>query len=312
MSRDNNKKTYQEFILKRYSGNPIMSPCDMPLCGALFNPGQTDYNGKTILLVSVAPRSGHSDRSPLMTHVAESEDGIHFSINPKPFLDGIDCRVTKIGDTYYIVNPKPGMWGTCARLGKTTDFKSYEEVAIISLPDNRVPCLFPEKINGKFMRIDRPYRVGANNFHDEGNLWLSSSPDLIYWGDHRRLLRKGFAEWNGEKIGPTPPIKTAEGWLVIIHGVTRPSATGRRYCLGAVLLDLDDPEKIIGKTYSHILNPEEPYEMLGRALNTVFACGAIADEEKDTIRVYYGAADTHVGLAQGSLLELLDACKKEL
>lgn len=257
------------------------------------------------------------------THVAVSDDGIHFDINTEePFIyknenepyktagdQAIDLRITKIGDTYYIIHPGCGSWGTFGILGKTTDFKKHEYVNIISLPDNRLPCLFPEKINGLYARIDRPYRVAPNQLHYMGNLWVSYSPDLVYWGNHRPLLKPGYSHWCGTKIGPTPPIKTKEGWLVLIHGVEE-NSSGHRYSIGAILLDLENPEIIRGKTYSSILEPYEPYEFNGIVPNVVFICGAIADETKDEIRIYYGCADTYIGLASGRLSELVDACLK--
>ncbi|MCK4423340.1 MAG: glycoside hydrolase family 130 protein [Candidatus Omnitrophica bacterium] len=317
---------YEEFILKRHPENPIINPADFPGAEAIMNPGQTMYNGKTILLVAVFHRSRYYRGKPgVTTHVAESEDGIHFEINPEPFLQipdkepyksvdhhPIDTRITKIEDTYYIIHPASGPWGTVGILGKTKDFRKHEYIEIISLPDNRVPCLFPEKINGKYMRVDRPYRVNTPLWTGFGNLWISSSPDLIHWGCHRPLLKaEDIAGWGGVKIGPTPPIKTDKGWLMITHGVSA-SPCGRRYCLGAILMDLNDPTKIIGKTKSHILAPYEPYEQCGCVPNVVFTCGAIPDYDKDQIRVYYGAADTCVGLATGSLSELIEACLKEL
>jgi beta-1,4-mannooligosaccharide/beta-1,4-mannosyl-N-acetylglucosamine phosphorylase len=319
------KKHYTEFILERYSREPLITPADFPGAQAVFNPGQTMLGNKTILLVSIGHRSSYyRGVKGATTHVAESEDGINFTINPEPFLQHppeepwasvdfhpIDTRITKIEDEYYVVHPGCGAWGTFGILGKTTDFKKHEYVDIISLPDNRVPCLFPEKINGKYYRLDRPYRVAPNNFHNFGNIWTASSPDLINWGSHRPLLKGGYASWAGTKIGPTPPIKTDKGWLVLIHGVSQ-SCDGHRYCLGAILLDLEDPTKLIGKTNSHILSPCEIWEQNGVVPNVVFACGAIPDYEEDRIRVYYGGADTSIGLAQGSLSELIDACLKEL
>ncbi len=315
---------YEEYILKRYPDNPIIKPEDFPGAEAIFNCGQTMYQEKTILLVSVSHRSGHyRGKKGATTHVAESRDGIHFKINSEPFLQipddepyksvdfhPIDTRITKIEDTYYVIHPGCGAWGTFGILGKTNDFKKHEYIEIISLPDNRVPCLFPEKINGKYVRVDRPYRVVPNELHEFGNMWISSSPDLIHWGCHRPLL-KPYTGWGTTKIGPTPPIKTNEGWLMIIHGVSQ-SASGFRYALGAILMDLENPVKVIGKTQSFILAPYEQYELTGIVANVVFSCGAIPDFAKDQIRVYYGAADTCIGLATGSLSELIDACKKEL
>lgn len=317
---------YEEFILKRHLGNPIIKPADFPGAEGICNCGQAMYGGKTILLVSVFHRSGYyREERGATTHVAESTDGIHFQINSEPFLQmpdeepyrilnrhPIDTRITKIEDTYYIIHPGGSPWGCVGLLGKTKDFKKYEYVEVIALPDNRVPCLFPEKINGKYYRADRPYRVIPDNMHNFGNLWISSSPDLIHWGCHRPLLKaEEGAGWGGAKIGPTPPIKTEAGWLMITHGVTQ-SCSGHRYRIGAILMDLNNPIKILGRTRSHILSPCEPYEQCGRVPNVVFPCGAIADYSKDQIRLYYGAADTYIGLATGSLSELVDACLKGL
>ncbi len=319
------KKHYSECILKRHADNPIITPADIPGAYAVFNPGQTMFGDQTVLILPVAHNAGHHSEfgQDITAHVAMSRDGVHFDINPEPLFlrsdEGaigkvreqcIDFRVTCIEGTYYIVHPGCGEWGTLGILAKTEDFVEFENIDIISLPDNRVPCLFPEKINGQYYRLDRPYRVAPNDFHDFGHIWLSSSPDLIHWGRFRPLLKPGFSHWNTTKIGPTPPLKTPRGWLVIIHGVTR-SCTGHRYSIGAMLLDLEDPEKIIGLTQSAILMPYEPYEFNGVVPNSVFPPGAVADWEKDEIRVYHGTADTCVGLASGSVRDLVDLCIQE-
>ena len=245
---------HEEFLLKRYEGNPILKPTDFPGADGVRNCGQTTLGDETILLVSIDHRSNvYRGVRGRTTHVARSKDGIRFTINPEPFLqtpraeenplrhtlDGhpIDTRVTRIGETYYIIHPGGSGWGCCAFLGKTTDFSKYEFIEVIALPDNRVPCLFPAMIKGKYYRIDRPYRVGiTNDTHRMGNLWIASSPDLIHWGCFRPLLQAGFVSWGSVKVGPTPPIKTGAGWLTILHGVTH-SCAGARYHLGAMLLD---------------------------------------------------------------------------
>lgn len=309
------------YQLKRYENNPIITPGDFPGADAVFNPGQTIMGNETILLVSVIHKSGEYQGIPgATTHVARSSDGINFDINPEPFLQKpdfppydcmdlhpIDTRITKIDDWYYVVHPACGdPWGTLGILGRTRDFSSHEYLDVISLPDNRVPCLFPEKINGQYFRLDRPYRVAPNEHHNSGNIWVASSPDLLHWGKFRPLLTPGFAPWAGTKIGPTPPIKTPEGWLVIIHGVAE-NCAGYRYCLGAMLLDLENPTKIRGLLKSSIISPDTQYERTGCVPNVVFGCGAIADFDQDRLRVYYGGADTCINLATGSISELLDA-----
>jgi beta-1,4-mannooligosaccharide/beta-1,4-mannosyl-N-acetylglucosamine phosphorylase len=314
---------YQRSTFERYSDKPIIQPKDFPGAECIFNCGQTIFEGQPLLLVSILHVSGHyRGIKGATTHVARTTDGIHFEIDPEPFLQRredfpfgsydienhpIDTRITQIGDTYYVVHPASGQWGTFGILGKTKDFKKHDYIDIISLPDNRVPCLFPEKINGMYWRLDRPYRVAPNNNHSLGNIWLSESPDLIFWGRHRPLLQAGIATWGQEKIGPTPPIKTEKGWLTIIHGVSS-SCAGRRYALGAMMLDLDDPSKVIGYTTNYLLAPDVIYEQVGRVPNVVFSCGAIADYEKRLIRLYYGCADTSIGLATADLDEVIDLC----
>ena len=314
---------HSEFLLHRHPDNPLIKPSDFPGgADGVRNCGQTMMGDETILLVSVDHRAdGYRGRPGRTTHVARSRDGLRFTIDPEPFFQWpeaakepfysqidqhpIDTRVTKIGDTYYIARPGGGWgckWGTCVILNKTRDFRTHEYVGVIGLPSNRGASLFPEKIDGCYVKIDRPAQGS-----EDGNLWLSYSPDLVHWGRFKPLLAANYATWNYYKIGPTPPVRTDKGWLEIIHGVTG-SCAGKRYLLGAVLLDLKDPSKVIGKTMSFLLAPYTPYEQLGRVPNVVFACGCIPDYDQDRLRVYYGGADTCVCLATGSISEIVGAC----
>ncbi len=304
-----------ETMLKRHPKNPIIVPADFKhgLADRVFNPGQCMYNGKTILLLSVVLRNEPYAR----VHVAESEDGLNFQIHEKPLFTRnmenelgevdnhpIDCRVTQIGDEYYIIRPGSSPKGTIDLLYKTKDFRSVEFVDVIALPNNRVPCLFPEKINGMYWRLDRPSSTGAPAV--KADIWISNSPNLTHWGHHRYMLG-GYTNWCWEKIGPTPPIKTEKGWLEIIHGVSS-SCSVVTYSLGAILLDLNNPEKIIGRMESYLMTAEKDYEFIGKTPGVVFTAGAIADLDKRKLRVYYGGADTCVGLAEGDLDEIIDAC----
>ncbi len=163
--------------------------------------------------------------------------------------------------------------------------------------------MFPEKIGGVYYKLDRPGGGAGSG----GDIWISSSPDLIHWGNFRPVLAAGYRFWNTQKIGPTPPIKTDRGWLDMIHGVCRP-AGGTYYYIGAILLDQEEPWKVIGKTNSYLMMPEEPWEQHGNCDNTIFPCGAIADYENDRIRLYYGACDQSICLATGSLSQTVEAC----
>ena len=311
-------------IFTRNPANPLLKVQDFPGIAQLYNPSPVQFGDETLLLVSVTTHKTDEQGMDVgQTRIARSKDGINFELSEDNFIKVdktrkpycymkhfIDNRVTKIGDTYWIITPvmmNEGWDAPVGLLGKTKDFINYEPVSVITQPRNRGASLFPEKINGKYYKIDRPNGIKGYG----GDLWLSSSPDLVHWGDFQPLQKAGYRFWNMDKIGPTPPIKTEKGWLEIIHGVFT-AAGGTTYYLGAMLLDLEDPSKIIGKTGSYILAPETPYEQHGNCHNTIFACGAIADYDKDQVRIYYGAADMAIALATGSLSELLDACIEEI
>lgn len=302
----------EEIFLRRHPGNPILRPDMLPGAEAMMNGCPFLFRGKIHILQPVIWRN----KEYTSMHVCESDDGLNFRIHPEPFIQfhytsdadplfhldrwAIDPRVTQIGDTYYIMRPGDSYMGTVALLGCTTDWKHYRHIEVVSLPMNRVPCLFPEKINGQYVRLDRP------SGRREGDIWIARSPDLIHWGEFRPLARAGF-HWNNKKIGPTVPLRTEQGWLVITHGV-QDSCAGSRYSLGAMLLDLANPEKILGQMKSWILTPDREYEFNGNVPNVVFACAALADTARDELRVYYGAADTYMGLATGSLSRIIEGC----
>ncbi|MAS97890.1 MAG: glycosidase [Kiritimatiellaceae bacterium] len=311
-------------IFKRHEGGPLLHIKDFPGKAQIYNPAPVQFGDETILLVSVVEHAATRGfgRDVGQTRVARSKDGIHFTLSDKNFIDPqargepwdryhhfIDNRVTKIDDWYYIVTPVMvnGFDSPIGMLGRTKDFKIYERIDTITQPKNRGASLFPEKINGKYYKLDRP---GGGDGGD-GDIWISASPDLVHWGEFKPVLAAGYRFWNVDKIGPTPPIKTNKGWLDIIHGVFTP-AGGTYYYIGAMLLDLDEPWKIIGKTNSYLMMPEEPWEQHGNCDNVIFPCGAIADYDKDQIRLYYGACDFAICLATGSLSETVDACIRGL
>lgn len=308
-------------ILKRHPGNPLIRLEDYPGTAQIYNPSPVRFGDETLLLVSVvdhAATRGYG-RDVGQTRIARSRDGIHFTLDDKNFIDVqsnehpwslyhhyIDNRVTKIDQTWYIVTPVMvhGYDSPVGMLGRTTDFKTYERIAVITAPKNRGASLFPAKINGQYWKLDRPGGGDGSN----GDIWISSSPDLIHWGNYQPLLAAGYRYWNTQKIGPTPPLWTPSGWLDIMHGVSM-VAGGTYYYVGAILLDLENPWKIIGKTNSWILSPREYYERNGNCDNTVFPCGALGDWDKDELRLYYGATDDKICLATGSMRELVEACK---
>jgi len=298
-------------IVERYEGNPILSAEDLPFrCNSVFNAGAVKYDHKYLLLLRVEGLDGRS-----FFVVARSEDGFHFEVEERPamvpssdppFRDyeewGIeDPRITRIDDVYYILYTASSRHGARIALAQTRDFEEFQRIGIISEPENKDAALFPQKIDGRFVRFDRPSSRGGEN------LWISYSPDLIHWGDSRLVMeaRPGF--WDSAKIGAgAPPIKTERGWLEIYHGV-RETAAGKLYRLGCALFDLEDPSRLIGRSPDAILTPQEPYELMGDVSNVVFTCGIIPEPDGQ-VKIYYGAADTSIGVALASLDDLVALC----
>jgi predicted GH43/DUF377 family glycosyl hydrolase len=303
-------------ICKRYEGNPILTGKDFPPEADIknvFNSGIAKYNG-IYMMVCRVENSALFDRF----WIAESPDGYHFKPRPKPvdmpyddpefkeYASSMiyDPRVTKIGDAYYIVHAAHSGHTCRLSLVKTKDFKEFQWMGFISETDNRNGVLFPEKINGLYARLDRP-NTGA----DTGDIWVSYSPDLIFWGKSECVFRNWQGiRWAWAKIGPgAVPIKTPEGWLTIFHGVRWQGKAHFVYQLGVCLLDLEDPSKVKAIAEDAILIPEEQYELVGQTPSVVFTCGAVA-EDNGEVKIYYGGADTVQCLATTSLTRLLDAC----
>lgn len=244
--------------------------------------------------------------------IARSKDGRNFVVEPKPALFpdrpsetyGIeDPRITEIDGTYYIQYKCVSPEGICSGLATTKDFVTFEKKGIIFCPENLDVCIFPERVNGRYVALHRP----VPRFFGAPNMWVAYSPDLISWGDHHFLMGVQADSWDSGRIGGGAiPIKTKHGWLEIYHGATPDD----HYCLGAVLLDLDEPHKIIARGREPIVVPEAPYETTGFVPNVVFTCGALA--EGDRVSIYYGAADTVMAgldMSIGEILEYLLAQK---
>ncbi|PLR75866.1 glycosidase [Bacillus sp. V3-13] len=239
--------------------------------------------------------------------IARSIDGRNFSIDPEPFIYpsnqletfGIeDPRITKIDDTYYIyfsaVSPK----GVGESLVSTKDFAKTEHLGMIFAPENKDVLIFPEKINGKYYALHRPVPKATG----APEVWIAESDNLRYWGNHQYLLGLREDLWDNGRIGGgAVPIKTEKGWLELYHGASKED----RYCMGAVLLDLQDPTKVIARSEKPILEPEADYEVDGFFGNVVFSCGAIT--EGDIVKMYYGVADTSMACAELSLTDILDS-----
>jgi len=304
-----NKSKHGRDLLHRFEGNPIVGLEDIPFrCNTVFNGSSVKKDGIYYLLLRIEGQGGAS-----VFALATSRDGLRFKVEPEPIMtpakDGIfkkyeargieDPRITKIDDTYYVMYTAYSKYGARIALAKTENFYAYERIALVSEPDNKDGILFPEKINGEYVRFDRPIGNGI------GSMWISYSKNLLDWGKSEILMSPRPRFWDSYRIGASvPPIKTKHGWLEIYHGV-RMTSSGPIYRIGTVMLDLDDPTKIINRCEESILSPREDYERIGDVGNVVFACGAIL-EDNGELKVYYGGADTHLCVATTNFEELID------
>lgn len=237
-----------------------------------------------------------------------SDDGIRFyepEGYPKLFGTGKqetfgieDCRVAKIDDQYYLTFTAVSADGVGVGLKLTHDWKNFESSGMILPPHNKDCAIFEEKINGLYYMLHRPSSVALGGNY----IWLAQSPDGVHWGKHQCIIKTRHGAWDSARVGAgAAPIKTEHGWLEIYHGAT----AEHRYCLGAFLMDLNDPSRIIARTDEPIMEPIEPYETSGFFGHVVFTNGHILEPDGDTITLYYGAADEFVCGARFSLREIL-------
>ena len=208
-----------------------------------------------------------------------------------------DCRVSYVEGVYYLTYTAVSSNGVGVGLRTTTDWKSFQSHGMIFSPHNKDCAIFEEKINGLFYALHRPSSVEiGGNF-----IWIASSPDGIHWGNHQCILKTRENLWDSERIGAgTSPIKTHKGWLCIYHGANQ----NHQYCLGAFLMDLKDPSKVIARTERPIMVPTEQYELTGFFGNVVFTNGHVLNPDGDTVTIYYGASDEFVCGAEFSIKEI--------
>lgn len=299
-------------LFRRHQLNPILTVTDWPYpANSVFNPGATLLrDGTTLLLCRVEDRRGHSHLC-----AARSANGVDgWKIDPQPTLPadpecfpeevwGIeDPRITYIPELskYAVVYTAYTRDGPGVSLALTEDFHVFERYGVIMPPEDKDAALLPRRIGGYWALIHRP--VSAPRAH----MWVSYSLDLRHWGNHKLMLvaRRG-AWWDANRIGLSPPpIETPQGWLVIYHGV-RQTVAGSIYRLGLALFDLQAPELCLKRSDEWFFAPQEPYEQRGDVDNVVFPCGTTIASDGDTIQLYYGAADTSIALATGSIRAML-------
>lgn len=296
--------------LTRHQQNPILSPADMPFpCYSVFNAGAILHEGEVVLLLRVEDLTRATK-----FHVARSRDGIQFSVNPEPIVYPLrpiesahnahrfDMRVTAVEGRILVMH---AVWldglGSCIATCETTDFINFTPLPYLSTPSNRNAVLFPEKIKGLYARLERPQDING-----AGRMWISFSPDLEFWG-RATPLPLPMTNWQLRKNGAgTVPLRTRAGWLEIYHGTCMTAST-ENYYLGAVLLDLDDPSKIVAAPRDMILAAETPYECVGQVPNVVFTGGAV-EMPDGRMLVYYGGADTCMCVAETTVERMLQFC----
>lgn len=300
-------------LFRRAHSNPILTAAVWPYpVHTVFNAGATLLrDGTTLLLCRVEDRRG-------LSHLcaARSPDGVNdWTIDPKPTLlsdpDGHpeelwgieDPRITYVPEIgkYAVAYTAFGRGGPGVSLALTEDFVHFERCGLVMQPDDKDAALLPRRIDGMFALIHRP--IADTGAH----VWVSYSPDLRSWGGHRMMLtaRRG-GWWDANKIGLAPPlIETDRGWLMLYHGV-RTTAAGSLYRLGVALFDLQQPDRLLLRGDEWIFGPEAPYEIHGDVANVTFPCGVTVGRDGDTLHLYYGAADTCVALAIGSIRGIID------
>ncbi len=318
-------------FLKRYEGNPILSAKDIPYEAVLiFNAGICKYQGKYVMCFrndyGLDEEEFRIKEHPVETNIgiALSDDGIHWTPGPKPVFQLADDEIIRAYDPRltvvdgqalmcFAVDTRHGLRGGVAA---TDDFEHFE-IKSLSAPDNRNMVIFPEKINGKYFRLERPFPIYSRGAGEKFDIWSSDSPDLCYWGNTKLVLGGERVPFANAKIGPAaPPVKTPRGWLTTFHGVkfverelpAWHSNWHKVYYAGLMLLDLNDPSKVIGMGRTPLIAPEAEYECKGFRGEVIFPGGMIL-EDSGEVKIYYGAADTVECLATANVDDLLGFCE---
>jgi len=307
-----NKRALHQPVVKRYAKNPILTRDDIPYpVATVHNAGVVKHQNTYIMLFR-----SHLDNGRSIIGRADSKDGYNFKAHPQPFLTpaetGIfaeyeaygveDLRICPFENSYLLCYSAYSKHGVRIALARTDDFEEVERIAFISQADMRNAVIFPKKIDGRYVRLDRPHSEIS-----PWSIWISYSLDLIHWGDSKRIIQAQTYHWDEMKIGPgAAPIETPEGWLNIYHGVFETMA-GAVYRLGVALHDLHDPSKVIAVGDRWILQPEDPWEISGYVPNVVFSCAAVPEEDGQ-IKLYWGGADTVMCVGTTTVNQLLQHC----
>ncbi|MBR6390542.1 MAG: glycoside hydrolase family 130 protein [Lachnospiraceae bacterium] len=297
----------------RYSGNPVVDRNPVDGVARIFNSAVMPYEDGFIGVFR-----GEQTNGVPYVYLGRSKDALHwtFDIEKVPFVDeegnpfmpvyAYDPRLVRVEDTYYIIWCGD-FYGAAIGMAKTKDFKTFIRIENPFIPFNRNAVLFPRRINGNYVMLSRPSDSGHTPF---GDIFLSESPDMTYWGKHRHVMSRGSEWWESVKIGGgAAPIETSEGWLLFYHGVAT-TCNGFVYSIGGAILDIDHPSIGRYRCENVILTPEAEYEERGFVPNVIFPCATIHDPETNRIALYYGAADSVVGVAFCNMDDIIDYIKE--
>ena len=291
----------------RHPENPIIKRNPLPDVARIFNSAVIPYKNGYVGVFRGEQRDG-------MPHVyfGTSDNALNWNFqeekikfvdeegNPFQPIYAYDPRLIKVEDTYYAIWCQD-MYGAAIGMAKTTDFKTFTRIENPFLPYNRNAVLFPRKINGNFIMLSRPCDNGHTAF---GDIFVSESPDMIYWGKHRHVMGKSDNWWESLKIGGgAAPIETDKGWLIFYHGVVN-TCNGYVYSIGAAILDINEPSRVLHRCSRYVLAPEEWYEERGFVPNVCFPCCTLHDSATGRIALYYGCADSYVGVAYTTVEEI--------
>jgi predicted GH43/DUF377 family glycosyl hydrolase len=301
-------------LFRRSPANPLLSAADWPYpVNAVFNPGATVVDGETVLLCRVEARNGLSHLT-----VARSPDGVTgWRVEPKPLIShdqhgplslfGVeDPRITRVDElgAWLIAYTAYGPAGPCVVLAVTDDFRGVDHIGVAMPPEDKNAALLARHIDGRFVLFHRP----TSPMSGRADVWLSRSVDLRSWSAPEAVLgARAGPWWDSVRVGiGPPPLETPYGWLGLYHGVKRMATGNEVYRAGLVLLDRQEPSRILRRSDDWVLAPDAPYERVGDAPNVVFPTGLVHDPGNDLLRAYYGAADSFVGVATASYSEVVE------
>jgi len=320
--------------VRRSPHNPILTRDDIPDVSprvtdvtSVFNPGAIKLDDRYLLLLRVQTRGRET-----VLMFADSDDGNSFRVRPRLVeIEGLsalglrlfhvyDPRLTRVGSDVYVVFCADTEQGSRLGVARLIDADRLELVGLSREPDSRNGVLFPQKVGGRYLRLERPNRARLGGGVTSGDeIVLAESDDLVEWRFVAPVMAGRRHYWD-ELIGPgPPPVRTRQGWLQVYHGVATHFCAANIYQAGVCLLDLDDPSRLIARSRNNVLEPREHYELTGQVPNVVFPSGMIVEQADDAgfarpdspVRLYYGAADTCVGLAETTVGWLQDQCRIE-